>query len=39
MPLLARLYGIPPKDQAGLTLAQFRALQHDYRWLQQEGGD
>lgn len=30
MPVLARVYGIAPKDQAGLTLRQFRKLQRDY---------
>ncbi len=36
MPVLARVYGVPPRDQAGLTLTQFRALQRDYDRLQQE---
>lgn len=38
MPVLARVYGIVPKDQPALTLAQFRLLQRDYEQLAQEGG-
>jgi hypothetical protein len=38
MAVLARVYGIPPRDQAGLTLRQFQRFQHDYRQ-SQEGGD
>lgn len=30
MPTLARVYGIPPKDQPELKLRQFRRLQQDY---------
>lgn len=36
MPVLARVYHIPPGEQAGLTLAQFNALQDDYRQLNEE---
>ncbi len=31
MPVLARVYGIPPKDQDHLKPPQFRAIQDDYR--------
>lgn len=30
MPVLARVYLIPPGEQPGLTLSEFRALQRDY---------
>jgi hypothetical protein len=39
MPVLARVYGIPPQDQPSLKLWQFRALQDDYLKQQQEGGE
>lgn len=40
MPVLARVYGIPPNDQAALKLWQFRAFKDDYEQLQrQEGGE
>ncbi len=36
MPVLARVYGIPPKDQPSLTLTQFHALQQDHHEMQQQ---
>lgn len=38
MPVLARVYSIPPKDQQHLKLYQFRDLQRDYRALQEAEG-
>jgi hypothetical protein len=34
MPVLARVYHLPPREQARLTLQQFRDLQRDYQQLQ-----
>ena len=36
MPILARVYHVPPRDQPALTLRQFRDLQADYHALQQQ---
>jgi hypothetical protein len=35
MPVLARVYGIPPREQASLTLQQFRALRRDFEQLKE----
>jgi hypothetical protein len=39
MPVLARVYGIPPKDQRSLMLNEFKALQRDYDDLVTAGGE
>lgn len=36
--MLARVYGIHPKDQDALKLWQFRALKDDYEQHRKEGG-
>jgi hypothetical protein len=36
MPVLARVYGVPPGEQRSLTLTEFRVLQRDYHQLQQQ---
>jgi hypothetical protein len=36
MPILARVYNVPPGDQKRLTLAEFRELRRDYQQLQQQ---